>query len=64
MKAEADRARLEEREKAEQARLELERTLISQAAEMLDGGEPEEKILRYTRISREKLDRLIESRRN
>ena len=70
-----ERARLEierERENArrlaaeleERARLELKRMLLSQAAEMLDAGEPEEKILRFVKLPRELLDELIASRRN
>ena len=34
------------------------------ASEMLDAGESAEKILRYSKISREELDKLVAARRN
>ncbi len=63
LKEEAEKARREERQKAENARLELEQTLLSQAEEMLDAGEPEEKVRRFVKLPTEIIDDLIASRR-
>ena len=37
---------------------------LAVASEMLDAGESAEKILRYSKISRKELDKLVAARRN
>jgi hypothetical protein len=46
------------------AKREAVKTTTSIATKMLDAGEPQEKILLYTGISKKKLQELIRSRQN